>query len=114
MNSRMNKRDINSKDNEYSSSLNQKKAKKLMGTRPYSVADNFRMDDRQSQQYDEINGKLSSIRNKINRGTGFPSTSGAKVKLELSMADNSHHISSIATITPSLENQKYIGLSKHK
>ena len=49
----------------------------------------------------------------MNRGTGIPSKRLNKVKLDISMVDNSIHNNSIITVTPSSD-IRYMPLSKQK
>eukprot|EP00347_Sterkiella_histriomuscorum_P006647 403351970 len=141
--------------NYHNSALSQYKAKKMTGVRPFSVAETFRIDEGINFGMSQVtpnglmndefgnNGNVKQItilnkaginRGHLNtRGSALPSTTrgggafsgGAKVKLELSIADRdtSIHNLSVITATNSVDNnqntfpnkqQKYIGLSKHK
>ena len=87
--------------------------------RPNSVADTRILDADTEASY-KPKLKIKNIGNEIsaggytmNRGTGIPSNRLNKVKLDISMVDNSIHNNSIVTVTPSSD-LRYIPLSKQK
>ncbi|CDW90573.1 UNKNOWN [Stylonychia lemnae] len=129
MQTRLNKREAHSKDNEYQNTINNYKTRKLMAIRPYSVAENFRMDDVSTQYNDEQTGKVNIIKHSVKTNTNLlpsqmPSTRGTnnKIKLDFQLTD---HNSSIVTVNQSIDNYnnnsalpqqqtKYIGFQKLK
>ena len=90
-----------------------------VASRPYSVADT-RIIDADTEASYQPKLKIKNIGNEIsaggytmNRGTGIPSKRLNKVKLDISMVDNSIHNNSIITVTPSSD-IRYMPLSKQK
>ena len=56
----------NKTNNEYNNAINNYKTRKLMAIRPYSVADNFRMDDVSSQYNDnEPSARINLIKHSV-------------------------------------------------